>query len=137
MAKRSTETAEGQEQEAPGSLEAAALGFAEDLGKLLGTAEKKANEWLSQRQAVTKQLTELRDKANQLLERLGEAGREGVRRGRRPGRPPGTAKASTDTGAGGTRSRKRRKPMSAAARKAVGERMKKYWAARKRAEKSA
>jgi hypothetical protein len=28
------------------------MGFAEDLGTLLGTAEKKASEWLAQRQAV-------------------------------------------------------------------------------------
>lgn len=33
-----------------------------------------------------------------------------------------------------TRRRRKRKPMTTAQRKAVGERMKKYWAARKRAE---
>lgn len=58
----------------------------------------------------------------------GLAGLEGgaVRRGR----PAGTAKKGAPT-------RRKRKPMTAAQKKAVGERMKKYWAARRKAKASA
>ena len=134
MAKKQARSAELDSNSVNGrSLEDAALGFAEDLGQLLGTAEKKANDWLQQRSDVTKQLTELRDKATQLLERLGGEATAGIKRsrkagtGRGPGRPPG----STNQAATGGR---KRSQMSAAARKAVGERMRKYWAARRKAE---
>jgi hypothetical protein len=116
------------------SIEDAAVGFAEDLGRLLGTAERKANDWLSQRSQVTKQLTELRDKATQLLERLGGADRAGIRR-RGPGRPPRAASEdAAPTARRAAKGARKRKGMSAAQRKAVGDRMRKYWAARKRAE---
>jgi hypothetical protein len=36
--------------------ESKAEAFAEDLGRLLGTAERKASEWLSQRRSVAAQL---------------------------------------------------------------------------------
>lgn len=49
-----------------------ALGdFAEDLGTFLGNTERKASEWLSQRQNMTEQLTRIRDKADSLLSQLG------------------------------------------------------------------
>src|SRR5436190_18249431 len=35
--------------------------FAEDLGRILGTARSKADSWLGQRQAIVKQLTQLLD----------------------------------------------------------------------------
>ena len=35
--------------------------FAEDLGKMLGHARTKAEGWLGQRQAIVKNLTQLRD----------------------------------------------------------------------------
>ena len=38
--------------------------FAEDLGRILGTARAKADSWLGQRQAIVKQLTQLRDEAS-------------------------------------------------------------------------
>ena len=51
--------------------------------------------------------------------------------GRRPGRPRATA---TPTDATAPVAKKRtRKPMTAAQKKAVGERMRKYWAARREA----
>ena len=135
-------TEDGSTQLTPGAIvsmktaEERALDFAEDLGRLLGTAEKKAQEWLSQRQTVTKQLTDLRDKATQLLRQLGAEGAAG-RRGRRAGRATGSAADALGTGSGATRGTRKRRKMTAAQRKAVGERMKKYWAARRRAEKSA
>jgi hypothetical protein len=63
---------------------------------------------------------------------------------RRPGRrvaPSMSATGYTDDGetAGPTlyRKRRRRKPMTAAQRKAVGQRMRKYWAARRKTSKGA
>ncbi|SRR5216684_7620049 len=38
--------------------------FAEDLGKLLGSARSKAESWLSQRKAIVKHLSEVRDAAS-------------------------------------------------------------------------
>ncbi len=47
-------------------------GFAEDLGRLLGTAAAKADRWMAQRQAIVKQLTDVRDTASKLLGDLGQ-----------------------------------------------------------------
>ena len=97
--------------------------FAEDLGRLLGTARAKAEGWLGQRQNIAKQLAGIRDTAADLLQQLAGSGARvaaAVRRGRR-GRPPG-------------KSRGRRK-MSAKARKAISEAQKRRWAAQKAAEK--
>ena len=57
----------------------------------------------------------------------------------RPGRRAGSSVASSDAGSeeiGGGRKRRRRRRggMSAAQRKAVSERMKRYWAARRKAK---
>jgi hypothetical protein len=103
--------------------------FAEDLGKVLGTARAKAEGWMGQRQQIVKSLTDLRDTASKLLADLGhEAGRV-VRRGRRavrataeaarrgPGRPKGSGK--------------KKRTMSAEARKAISDAQKKRWAAQK------
>ena len=101
-----TRTTTGQ-PEASGRLGQRVETFAEDLGRLLGTAERKATEWLSQREEVARQLSQLRDKATQLLSQLGLTGviansGAGRPRGRRPavaseaparrGRPPGKKK---------------------------------------------
>lgn len=138
MAKRRGKQSEagGQDatsEQAPSAVEERMLDFAEDLGRLLGTAERKANEWLNQRQEAVKTLTNLRDTANQLLERLQTGATEAVkrRRGRRAAAKSTDAETAT---ASGTVKRKRNWKMSAAQKKAVGDRMKKYWAARRRAE---
>jgi hypothetical protein len=48
-----------------------ALGdFAEDVGRLLGTTERKASEWLSQRTIVARKLAAVRDQAQALLSKL-------------------------------------------------------------------
>jgi hypothetical protein len=44
-------------------------GFAEDLGRLLGTAQAKASSWLEQRKNIADQLTQIRDTANDYLQR--------------------------------------------------------------------
>src|SRR3954471_3326749 len=61
--------------------------FAEDLGRLLGTARGKAENWLNQREAIVKNLTDLRDTASKLLTDLGHQAQEAVPTFRRRGRP--------------------------------------------------
>ena len=108
--------------------------FAEDLGRLLGTAQAKASNWLNQRKNVIDELTQLRDTANQLLRDLTGESRAssggGAKRGRRAAAHGGAVPQASTAGA---RSRGRRK-MSAAARKAVSRRMRKYWAERRKAK---
>jgi hypothetical protein len=60
-----------------------------------------------------------------------DEGARGARRGRRRGRPPGSASTSADEG-GTRRRRRRRRKMSAAERRAVSERMRRYWAERRK-----
>ncbi len=57
--------------------------FAEDLGKMLGRARAKAEGWLGQRQAIVKNLVDLRDTASRLLADLGHNSERVVRRGRK------------------------------------------------------
>jgi hypothetical protein len=45
--------------------------FAEDLGKLLGHAQNKAESWLNQRTEVVSHLESIRDTATALLAQLG------------------------------------------------------------------
>jgi hypothetical protein len=118
------------------STEARIEGFAEDLGKMLGTARAKAEGWMGERQTIVKSLTELRDTATKLLTDLGhEAGRV-ARRGRPAGSSsaPGAAKRGPGRPAGSGRKKKR--TMSAAARRAISEAQKKRWAAQKAAAKN-
>jgi len=94
--------------------------FAEKLGTFLGTTERQASQWLGQRKAIVQQLTAVRDQANKLLKELTGGAADmavavGIARGTR--------------GAGKKRGRK--KPMTAAEKKAVSLRMKKYWADRR------
>src|SRR5688572_10711965 len=94
--------------------------FAEDLGKVLGSAENKARDWLSQRKDIAKQLTAVRDKADELLRELtGGAARmaAAVNQARR-GRPPGSKNVVKKTG---------RRKFTAAQRKEQAARMKAYW----------
>jgi hypothetical protein len=105
-------------------------GFAEDLGRILGTARSKADSWLGQRQAIVKQLTQLRDEASNLLSQLGHGAERVIRRGRPAGsvsvakRGPGRPKGS---GTGG------RRTMSAAARAKISAAQKLRWAKQKAA----
>jgi hypothetical protein len=97
--------------------------FAEELGRLLGTAEAKAKGWLSQRQQISKTLEGIRDTANKLLGELGTAARA-VARGRR-GRPPGSGKKR---GPGRPKGTGKKRTMSAKARAAISAAQKKRWA---------
>src|SRR4051812_26972171 len=107
------------EAEVTSAVESKIESFAEDLGRLLGTAQTKAQSWLGQRQAIVKNLTELRDTASKLLADLGHHAENAVRRGR----PRKTASAASGSAA----PRKRRK-MSAKARKAISDAQKARWA---------
>ena len=103
--------------------------FAEDLGRLLGSARNKAEGWLGQRKQIAKHLEEIRDTAAHLLTELGHEAQVAVRRGRRaagfdkpgPGRPAGT--------------RRKRRKMSAEARAKISAAQRKRWAKVKAAEK--
>ncbi len=102
--------------------------FAEDLGRVLGTAEHKARGWLDQRKDIVKQLSQLRDRTDTLLRELTDGGANmaiavGLARGTNRGRPSGSAK---------TGGKKRgRRTFTAEQRRQQGERMKAYWAKRK------
>jgi hypothetical protein len=111
--------------------------FAEDLGRLLGTAQRKAEGWLGQREAIVKHLTGVRDTASKLLADLGHqaqsaataAGKAYARR--RRGRPAGSKNKSGIASVAG----KTRRTMSAKARKAISMAQKARWAKQKAAEK--
>lgn len=76
----------GEEREGKSSgFDKKVMDFAEDLGTLLGTAEKKATEWMAQRQSIEAQLIQIRDTASELLKKLAASGTEvakAVERGR-------------------------------------------------------
>jgi hypothetical protein len=99
--------------------------FAEDLGRLLGTARAKADNWLSQRQQIAKHLTDIRDTASNLLTQLGDEAKN-VRRRKST---PEILDASTPIG------RKKRRKMSAKARAAISAAQKARWAKQKAGEK--
>jgi ElaB/YqjD/DUF883 family membrane-anchored ribosome-binding protein len=99
--------------------------FAEDLGRMLGQARSKAEGWLGQRQAIVKNLTQLRDEATKLLSELGHEAVTVARRGRP--RATAAARAVVNTIRGAAPVRKRRK-MSKAARAKISAAQKKRWA---------
>ena len=105
--------------------------FAEDLGRLLGTAQAKAEGWLGQRQAIATQLAQIRDTATKYLQELSGSAASlagAIQRGRR-GRPAGS---KNKRGPGRPKgSGKKKRTMSAAARKAISDAQKKRWAAQK------
>ena len=110
--------------------------FAADLGKMLGHARSKAEGWLGQRATIVRNLTALRDEATKLLSDLGHDAAVAGGRGRKafdkvvgrkpgPGRPAGSKNGVV----------RKKRTMSAQARKAISDAQKKRWAAQKAAEK--
>jgi hypothetical protein len=86
--------------------------LAEDLGRLLGTAERRMGTWLGERQELATKLVQIRDTANQYLRDLTAGGASlaaAIDRGRRSA--PKTSPSNEDSA--GTESnptqRKRRK----------------------------
>jgi hypothetical protein len=60
----------------PSALESQAVALAEQLGRIAGTIEGTAEQWLS-RPAIAEQLTRVRDSASQLLESLAGSAAKG------------------------------------------------------------
>jgi hypothetical protein len=108
--------------------------FAEELGKLLGSARSKAEGWLGQRQQITKALQGIRDEATSLLSQLGHQAEAIVRRrGRAASNNAGAARRGPGRPKG-SGVRKRRK-MSAAARAKISAAQKARWAKQKAGER--
>jgi hypothetical protein len=97
-------------------------GFAEDLGRLLGSAQAKAHGWIEQRETIAKQLQQIRNTASTLLSKLGTL--QGGHRGRR-----------SSSGAILTAVPRRTRNLSAKARKAISDAQKRRWAAVRAAKK--
>lgn len=106
--------------------------FADDLGRLLGTARAKAEDWLEQRKAILDHLTSLRDTANGLIARLGGTfpAEPTARRGRKPGGPAASANRHGPGRPAGTASKKRTLSPEARARIAAAQRAR--WARQKK-----
>jgi hypothetical protein len=109
--------------------------FAEDLGRLLGTAESKARGWLGQRHEIAKNLEQIRDTAAKLLTELGHRVADvpfpRALAGRRRGRPVGSKNKKGIIIVGGKKKRK----MSAKARAAISKAQKARWAKQKAGDK--
>ena len=101
-------------------------GFADDLGRLLGQAQNKAESWLGQRNAIVKHLTDVRDAATHLLAQLG------IAEAPRLGRPPKAAAVKRGPG----RPPKKKRTMSAEARARISAAQKARWAKQKRVKAS-
>ena len=99
--------------------------FAEDLGKLLGQAQNKAENWLGQRKAIAANLIGLRDTATRLLSQLGVS--DG---GSTPRRARG-ASTPAKRGPGRPKGSKKKQTMSAEARAKIAAAQRARWAKQK------
>ena len=106
--------------------------FAEDLGKLLGHAQNKAEGWLNQRNQVAAHLTEIRDTASTLLNQLGDVSGNAAGKATRGYRR--TAKTQPEQIVANVR--KGVRTMSAEAREAISKAQKARWAKWKATKKS-
>jgi hypothetical protein len=98
--------------------------FAEDLGKLLGHAQNKAEGWLNQRKQVAARLEGIRDTASTLLEQLGDVSGNAAGQANRGYRR--TARTQPEQIVAGVT--KRVRTMSAEAREAISRAQKARWA---------
>jgi len=105
--------------------------FADDLGRLLGTARAKAEGWLGQREAIAKHLADIRDTATGLLAQLTG--------GKLSGAPANGRRRRSRTSAGPSGAQKirkrRRRRLSAEARERIAEAQRRRWAKHKAAQK--
>ena len=114
-------------------MEQTVTDFAEDLGRLLGSAQTKATAWLDQRENVAKELGHIRDTASSLLARLTGVGAPPVtRRPRQASKISATASVASSPlpAAGG----KRKRTMSPEARAKIAAAQRARWA-KQRAKK--
>jgi hypothetical protein len=70
MAKRKANTARAQAGSTGDSMEKRILAFAEQLGRVAGTVQAKAEGWLD-REALNAQIANIRDTATDLLQQIG------------------------------------------------------------------
>jgi len=98
--------------------------FAEDLGRLLGTARARAEGWIGQRQTITQHLQDIRDTATQLLAQL--TGAPAVKKRGRPARS--VASAGQGELQPAPLSKKQRRKMSARALATISAAQKARWA---------
>ena len=83
-------------------LEKKLLDLAENLGRLVGTAEHKATTLLGGREEIARQLTQIRHTCNSYLQELtsgGAAFADAVRRGRRETKPSSASEGETPAAA--------------------------------------
>jgi len=117
----------------PSAVEEQIVDFAEDIGRMLGTVQAKAESWLDQRKSVVGHLRTILNNAAKMLEQLGE-----VPFPRDPGKSAGssTAKAKgrgrPPKSAGIKRGRPKGFKMSPEARKKMAEAAKRRWADKKK-----
>jgi ABC-type transporter Mla subunit MlaD len=116
-----------------GNVQDQIVDWAEDLGRLLGTAESRAKGWLQQRQDVAKSLEQIRDTANSLLSELQGTATAAADAVRRRGRPPASSKATTaDAPAAGSNAHypgvSKKGGMSEEGRQRVAEAQRARWA---------
>jgi hypothetical protein len=135
MAKRARRSDRLETEQPAGTQLAAAAeskleAFAEDLGRLLGRAQVKAQGWLDQRKTIAEQLMQIRDAAEGLLGELAGRAAQSARTARR-GRPA-TRKASGP--AASAASGKRKRTMSAEARAKISAAQRARWARQKKAK---
>jgi hypothetical protein len=95
----------------------ALAGFADDLGRVLGTATSRATAWLDQRKTIAEQLTQIRDTANRYLHELAGISSRSVAKGKKAVSPSERAQP-----------KRRRRKMSAEARHRIAEAQRKRWA---------
>ena len=97
MAKRDDDTAAAGTGSPSGStgdsMEQRMLAFAEQLGRIVGTVQAKAEGWLD-RDALNAQISSVRDSASDLLDQLGGAARKGAAESRKASASTRTAVAS-------------------------------------------
>ena len=75
------------------TVEERVLALAHQLGRLIGTVERKAEGWLD-REALNRQVTQIRDGATELLDHLGGAIESGRTGAKADAKPPKAARAS-------------------------------------------
>jgi hypothetical protein len=102
--------------------------FAEDLGKMLGQARNKAEGWLGQRDAIVKNLTQLRDEATKLLAQLGHDASTAAQRSVRILRGRPTASRALIVNKLREMPVRKRRKMSKAARAKISAAQKARWA---------
>src|SRR5688572_11236797 len=92
-------------------VERRVVAFAEQLGRIAGTLQAKAEGWLD-REALTRQIANVRDSATELLEQLAGGATKGSKKDPAATAAPGKAKGRSG-GVVDAPGKKHRKPMPA------------------------